>query len=46
LIDETASLFDRISVSAGQRGVLVLLAPQALAAYTSARLCDLTVVGT
>jgi Cys-tRNA(Pro)/Cys-tRNA(Cys) deacylase len=45
LIDETASLFDRISVSAGMKGALVLLAPQALVAYTNARLCDLTVVG-
>ena len=46
LIDETASLFDRISVSAGLRGVMVLIAPQTLVTYTDARLCDLTVVGT
>jgi Cys-tRNA(Pro)/Cys-tRNA(Cys) deacylase len=45
LVDETATLFDRISVSAGLRGALVLLAPQALITYINARLCDLTVVG-
>jgi Cys-tRNA(Pro)/Cys-tRNA(Cys) deacylase len=45
LIDETAVLFDRISVSAGLKGALVLLAPQAFATYINARFCDLTVVG-
>ena len=43
LIDETAVLFDRVSVSAGMKGALVLIAPKALAAYIDARLCDLTV---
>jgi Cys-tRNA(Pro)/Cys-tRNA(Cys) deacylase len=43
LIDETAVLFDRISVSAGMKGALVLIAPQALVTYINARLCDLTV---
>jgi Cys-tRNA(Pro)/Cys-tRNA(Cys) deacylase len=42
-IDETATLFDRISVSAGLRGVMVLIAPQALVIYVNARFCDLTV---
>jgi Cys-tRNA(Pro)/Cys-tRNA(Cys) deacylase len=45
LVDETAALFDRISVSAGLRGAMVLLDPQAFVAYVNARLCDLTVVG-
>lgn len=40
-IDETATLQETISVSAGQRGVQVLVAPQALADYTGARFADL-----
>jgi Cys-tRNA(Pro)/Cys-tRNA(Cys) deacylase len=42
-IDETAELFDRIGVSAGQRGMQVLLAPGDLSAFIGARFADLTV---
>jgi Cys-tRNA(Pro)/Cys-tRNA(Cys) deacylase len=42
-IDETAELFDRISVSAGLRGLQVILAPADLLAFTGAVLGDLTV---
>ena len=41
-IDETAVLFDFISVSAGQRGVQMLLNAEALAAYIGAAFADLT----
>lgn len=41
-IDETAQLFDEISVSAGARGCQVLLAPDALLEYVGADYCDLT----
>ena len=41
-IDETCVLFDEIAVSAGERGAMVLLAPEALIAYTGAQTCDLT----
>jgi Cys-tRNA(Pro)/Cys-tRNA(Cys) deacylase len=41
-IDETAGLFDRIGVSAGERGVQVLLDPADLARFVSARFADLT----
>jgi len=41
-IDETAQLFDSISVSAGERGVQVILPPLDLAAFISARFADLT----
>ena len=40
-IDETAILFDAIYVSAGQRGVQLILHPEALAGYVEAGLCDL-----
>ena len=40
-IDETCVLSDRISISAGQRGVQVLLAPDALKEYISAKYADL-----
>ena len=40
-IDETAILFDEISVSAGQRGEQVILNPQALCALTEAGFFDL-----
>ena len=40
-IDETASLFDTIAVSGGQRGVQVMLSPFDLADYTSAKMCDI-----
>jgi Cys-tRNA(Pro)/Cys-tRNA(Cys) deacylase len=39
--DETARLFDRISVSAGRRGLQVLAAPEDLAAVSGARFADL-----
>lgn len=41
-LDETCILFDEISVSGGQRGVQVILPPQALLGYTEAREADLT----
>jgi Cys-tRNA(Pro)/Cys-tRNA(Cys) deacylase len=42
-IDETAELFDTIGVSAGVRGCQVILAPQDLLGFISARTADLTV---
>jgi Cys-tRNA(Pro)/Cys-tRNA(Cys) deacylase len=42
-IDETAELFDRIAVSAGLRGLQVILAPGDLLAFTGALLGDLSV---
>lgn len=42
-MDETAILFDEIAVSAGMRGVQLILAPQALAEYLEAAFADLTV---
>lgn len=41
-IDETAQLFERIAVSAGMRGQMLLLAPDELAAYVGASYADLT----
>lgn len=41
-IDETCALYDRICVSAGARGVMVRLPPDALVAYTDAVVSDLT----
>lgn len=41
-LDETCILFDEISVSGGQRGVQVILSPQALLGYIEAREADLT----
>lgn len=41
-LDETAILFDRIYVSAGQRGVQVILNPEDLANYVGADFADLT----
>lgn len=40
-IDETATLFDRIYVSAGQRGVQVILNPEALAELIGADFADI-----
>jgi Cys-tRNA(Pro)/Cys-tRNA(Cys) deacylase len=40
-IDETAELFDRIAVSAGLRGLQLILAPGDLLAFTGAALGDL-----
>ena len=42
IIDETAQLFDRIYVSAGQRGVQMILDPLKLAEYVEARFEDVT----
>jgi len=41
-IDETAQLFDAISVSAGERGVQVIIAPEDLAGFLNASFADLT----
>ena len=41
-IDETAQLFDTISVSAGERGMQVILSPLDLAGFISAAFVDLT----
>ena len=40
-IEETAILFDKISISAGQRGVQVMLNPEQLAEYVEAQLVPL-----
>lgn len=40
-IDETALFWKKIAVSAGQRGVQVILSPQDLAEYVGARFTDL-----
>ena len=39
-IDETAILYDIISVSGGQRGVQIRLSPIELAEYIDAQFCD------
>ena len=41
LIDETATLYDRIYVSAGQRGCQLYLSPTDLAGYVDAQFADL-----
>lgn len=41
-IDEIATLFDKIYVSAGMRGQQLILAPEDLRAYTDAAFADLT----
>ena len=41
-IDETAQLFDEISVSAGERGIQVILDPSLLADFISAQFTDIT----
>ena len=40
-IEETAVLFDKIAVSAGMRGVQILIDPEQLAAYTEAAFAPL-----
>ena len=40
-LDETCELCDRIAVSAGQRGVQMLLRPADLARYVEAKICDI-----
>lgn len=42
-IDETARLFDAIGISAGERGVQIVISPSSLAAFLSAQFADLTV---
>lgn len=42
-IDETAILFDYISVSAGKRGVQMLVSPNKLSQYVDAKLENLTI---
>lgn len=44
-IDETASLFDTIYVSAGARGQMMELSPGSLVELLSAQVCDLTQSG-
>ena len=41
-IDETASLFDVIAVSGGQRGVQVMLSPDSLREYVGGVFCDIS----
>ena len=41
--EETAQLYDRIGVSAGQRGCQILLSPEELVAYVGGTYADLTV---
>ena len=43
VIDETAILFDKIYVSAGVRGAMLGIEPNALAEYIGAKLTDVTV---
>ena len=43
VIDETACLFDKIYVSGGVRGIMLGIAPDALAEYVGATLVDVTV---
>ena len=40
-IDETALLFDAISVSTGERGVQVIVSPEELAGFLNAKFADL-----
>lgn len=44
VIDETAELFDKIYVSAGVRGTMLGIEPQALAEYIGAKFADVTFV--
>lgn len=41
-VDETALLWDEVAVSAGQRGLQLILAPADLIAFVSAQTADLT----
>ena len=41
-IDETCALWDRIAVSAGERGHQMILSPDALIALTNAQMVDIT----
>ena len=42
VFDETAQLFDKIYVSAGQRGVQIIVDPMKLAAFVDAEFADVT----
>ena len=42
VFDETAQLFDKIYVSAGQRGVQMIVDPVQLAEYVDAKFADVT----
>lgn len=42
VFDETAQLFDRIYVSAGQRGIQMIVDPMRLAEYVEAKFADVT----
>ena len=42
VIDETATLFDKIFVSAGQRGIMLGVDPRRLADYVGAKFVDVT----
>ena len=42
VFDETAQLFDKIYVSAGQRGVQMIVEPMVLAEYVGAKFADVT----
>ena len=42
IFDETAQLFDRIYVSAGQRGVQMIVDPMKLAEYVGADFADVS----
>ncbi|MBQ3005985.1 MAG: Cys-tRNA(Pro) deacylase [Clostridia bacterium] len=44
VIDETATLFDKIYVSAGVRGIMLGIEPTALADYVGAEFADVTFV--
>ena len=41
-IDETCELFDEMAVSAGVRGMQIIINPQTLIKFTDATLADLT----
>lgn len=40
-IDETALLYEEISISAGMRGCQMILSPQNLIDFTEATICDI-----
>ena len=42
IIDETAQLFDEVSISGGRRGLSLVLSPDDLVAFTGATLADIT----
>ena len=44
VIDETATLFDKIYISAGVRGTMLGIEPQALADFVGAKFADVTFV--